>query len=902
MLREPGGPDELTRPRAIHPALAVAVISAAAAVTVVEVTCHGQPALFSLVGFGILASAVVVRTAPARQLRLQAAWYGGAAAILAFCVAWGFVRWPVEPQSATAIVVAALVGLGALLGVVGLAALTRSAGPAWRMAAITEMGVSAASTGSLLVALRVISATSGRGLSASVEITAEVLAVVTAMALVVLFRFSAAHALPLRTVGGPIGAGLIMIGIASVLLATPNRSDEPASAACLIAGVTLVLLGGANRVVKEARPAAITAEIGGSGFTLLAALIPVVSAAAVCLTEHNLTFGLFASLLACTTLLVVWRLRLAIESQLASRRHAEFLESYHRSVLDNIADLVLVLDRDGRARYVSPAAETLLGWPAAELIGGVGLDAVHPDDRAIAQSLLDQVLSGEPGSVDGELRLITAGGSTLLVQLSATRLLASEDDPEGAGSIVIGLHDVSEQRRLGDELAHRATHDELTDLPNRVSLFERCAELLGSAAAPARPVAVLFIDIDNFKDLNDTFGHSTGDALLGALGQRLKSAVGNDGLVGRLGGDEFGIVLHGDSSEMAALAVGEQILELMKEPVCLDDDGGAKPVPVSVSIGIAVERGVSAEELLRDADVALYRAKSSGKRRTAVFEPSMVSEVKSRFQLEADLRDALEMEQFFLVYQPVVQLATGQIHGVEALLRWRHPERGLVAPAEFIPTLEESGLILAVGDWVLREATMQTAHWQRMGLPLDTAINVSARQLDSEGLVTSLRESLETSLLHPSSLIVEVTETVLADDPEATAKRLAALRALGVRIAIDDFGTGYSSLSRLRRFPLDVLKIDQSFVAGIPQASHSVALTRTMIHMAQDLGLTTVAEGIETEEQLLVLRAEGCVSGQGFLFARPLEAEDVERLVADQQAAPMAISSGPRAAQHETVL
>jgi diguanylate cyclase (GGDEF)-like protein len=439
------------------------------------------------------------------------------------------------------------------------------------------------------------------------------------------------------------------------------------------------------------------------------------------------------------------------------------------------------------------------------------------------------------------------------------------------------------------ELHHLALHDALTELPNRALILDRIDQMLARSRREHTPVAVLFLDLDNFKDVNDTLGHAAGDQLLTAVAARLVSAIRQEDTVGRLGGDEFVVLAEGASLAAGAEMVAERILDILATPFELP--GSDVPLSVTASIGIAEGRRATPDELLRDADVALYRAKAAGKKCAVVFAPAMQEAVDDSRNLETDLHAALGADQFFLLYQPTFDLSSGAFTGVEALLRWRHPTRGVIQPDDFIPALEASGLIVPVGRWVLEEACRQGAAWQRQGHPITVSINVSAKQLDRDQIVTDVHGALTSTGFDPALCVLELTETTLMHNVEETVGRLTLLKALGVRMAIDDFGTGYSSLAYLRQFPIDVLKIDRSFVSGITETSEAVALVHAMVQLGKALGLETVAEGVENDGQRVQLAAENVDTAQGFLFARPLDVESVNRLLETYAQDPTPISS-----------
>jgi diguanylate cyclase (GGDEF)-like protein len=433
-----------------------------------------------------------------------------------------------------------------------------------------------------------------------------------------------------------------------------------------------------------------------------------------------------------------------------------------------------------------------------------------------------------------------------------------------------------ELTRREQELAYLATHDPLTGLPNRTLILARVEQALARAARTQTSVAALFIDLDNFKTINDTLGHGVGDELLQAVAARLKGVVRQADALGRLGGDEFVVIAEELSLDVGPELVAERLLAALTQPFKLGSDEEIC-LTVSASVGIAAGEPDSAGDLLRDADIAMYRANWEGRNRYAVFETGMQDGVQTRMELEMDLRSALTNEQFILAYQPTLDLSSMSPTGVEALLRWDHPIRGLVAPDSFIPLLEETGLITDVGRWVLYEACRQAAEWQAAGHPIRMAVNVSARQLDDDGLIADIESALSESGLDACELTIEITETTLMRNVEETARRLLAIKDLGVRIAIDDFGTGYSSLAHLQRFPVDALKIDRSFISGLKHNKEGETLIHTLVQLGKALSIETFAEGIEEQQELSLLRAEDCDSGQGFLFARPLDAAAAAR-------------------------
>ncbi|MDA8297315.1 MAG: bifunctional diguanylate cyclase/phosphodiesterase [Actinomycetota bacterium] len=426
------------------------------------------------------------------------------------------------------------------------------------------------------------------------------------------------------------------------------------------------------------------------------------------------------------------------------------------------------------------------------------------------------------------------------------------------------------------QLRHQALHDDLTGLPNRALVFDRAEQLLSRARRERRAIAALFVDIDQFKDVNDSLGHGAGDELLREVAQRFVAVAGEFATIGRLGGDEFVILFEQEAGTGSPSGVADQLVAAMAAPFRL----AGQTTAVSASIGIAIGAPADPEALLRDADIALYEAKLRARGGAVTFQPAMRASVARRLELELELREAARTRQFFLEYQPIFDLDTLQVSGVEALVRWQHPTRGTVMPAEFITTLEATGLIVEVGRFLLEEACRQAASWRRAGDAVGVAVNASSRQLERDDFVDSVAHALRASGLDPAALTIEITETTLMRNPERAAARLKALKRIGINVAIDDFGTGYSSLAYLQQFPVDVLKIDRSFVSRL-DTNDGAALVRTILQLGRDLSLKTLAEGIETPAQLEQLHREGCAAGQGFLLARPCAPGLLAQLLSD---------------------
>ena len=468
--------------------------------------------------------------------------------------------------------------------------------------------------------------------------------------------------------------------------------------------------------------------------------------------------------------------------------------------------------------------------------------------------------------------VIEGKASTKIQDLSDGRMIAISHRPTPEGGWVATHEDITERLQIQARIAHMAHHDSLTDLANRVLLRERMEQSLRTMRR-GESLAVLCLDLDRFKGINDTLGHPVGDELLKAVAQRLHACVRDGDTIARLGGDEFAILQTSSDQPRDATQLANRICQVIASPFNLTEH----QVVVDTSIGIAVSPGdgKDPDQLLKNADLALYRAKGEGRGTYRFFEPEMDSRMKSRRDMEVHLRRALHQGEFELYYQPLVNLEHNQISGFEALIRWHHPHRGMVSPVEFIPIAEEIGLIVPLGEWVLRQACDEAARWPN---DLKIAVNLSPTQFKSKTLVQTVVTALASSGLAAQRLELEITESVLLHDNEATLARLHQLRDLGVRISMDDFGTGYSSLSYLRSFPFDKIKIDRSFVSDLAHGDDAVAIVRAVASLASRLGMATTAEGVETEEQLARIRAEGCTEMQGFLFSPPRPASEIERL------------------------
>jgi diguanylate cyclase (GGDEF)-like protein/PAS domain S-box-containing protein len=575
-------------------------------------------------------------------------------------------------------------------------------------------------------------------------------------------------------------------------------------------------------------------------------------------------------------------------AELLQREALRHSEERFRSLVQNASDVIAILDADGRIGYASPAVLSVWGQSPEQLRGGVLLDLVHPDEHGAADAYMANLLAQPGGTLVNELRLQHSDGSWRDFEIVATNML---DQPAVEG-IVATCRDITQRKAFERELSRLAFSDTLTGLPNRALLLDRLTHALDRAERQMRRVAVLFLDLDRFKVVNDSLGHAQGDALLIEAANRINACLRTGDTAARLGGDEFTVLLEDVESERQAVEVAERIAEALRQPVLL----AGREVFVSFSIGIALSGPDAArpDSVLRNADLALYRAKADGRSRYAVFDPSMQTGAIERMEIESDLRRALGRDELRVYFQPIVDLETGAVNEVEALARWERPGHGIVSPLVFIPIAEETGLIVPIGQWVLEEACRWARRWDSFSgdqPPLVVSVNLSARQFSNPDLLADIQRVLSETGLDPHQLKLEITESVVMHDAEATIQTLLALKALGIRVAVDDFGTGYSSLTYLKRLPVETLKIDRSFVNGLGQDAQDAAIVDSVVALARTLHLSVTAEGVETQAQARHLKLLGCDRGQGFLFARPLPPEDIERLLDEARSPGSAIAA-----------
>lgn len=570
------------------------------------------------------------------------------------------------------------------------------------------------------------------------------------------------------------------------------------------------------------------------------------------------------------------QIALALESvSLAEDLHQRKSEERFRSLVRNASDVILIIEPEGKIRFVSPSVERVFGYRPDEVVGLDCLTFVNPQHADRVQAFLTEVGTAPGMTRTIEYQVRHRDGRWREAEATATNLI----NDASVGGLVVNLRDVTERKEAEDQLAYQAFHDTLTGLANRALFMDRLQNALARAVRREEQSAVLFLDVDRFKIVNDSLGHDAGDRLLVAVAQRLSFCLREGDTAARLGGDEFTVLLEDLRDVSEAIRIAERIAGDLTRPFEID----GREVFVTVSIGITVSRPGHHEhlDLLREADIAMYQAKAQGKAGYAVFDTDMGAAALRRLELETDLRHAIDRGEFEVHYQPTIELETGRLASMEALVRWRHPDRGLVAPVEFIPLSEETGLIIALGRWVLNESCRQAVVWRdRYGERAPSvSVNLSARQVQHPEIVEEVKDALARSGLAPSALTLEITETFVVEDAESNRVTIQRLKELGVRLAIDDFGSGYSSLGYLKRLPVDILKIDRAFVQTLGRDPEDTAIVEAVTKLAHTLNMLVTAEGVESVDQVVQVRNLGVDLGQGYFFARPLTADLATALV-----------------------
>jgi|GEM_PF-1430902 len=586
---------------------------------------------------------------------------------------------------------------------------------------------------------------------------------------------------------------------------------------------------------------------------------------------------LAAAILAATAILILF-LRLQRQEHVGQLQETERnalreSEDRFRALTEQSTDVILIADRSGQIKYASPSVHTVLAVHGASLVGTNMIDLVHPDDFAKTMTTGSRSVAwGQNPSQNPivEFRLQHADGRWLYFECVVRNLISHKN----IGGIVYNARDITERKHTQEELLFNATHDLLTGLPNRALFLGRLQSVVDRMKRhPYQAAAVLFIDIDDFKVVNDCYGHATGDVLIKEVSNRLRACMRSDGTIARMGGDEFTVLVEDVTDPSDAIRVAERIQSSFTRPFLLEGHEVFK----SISIGIALTSPEApAEAVLQNADIAMYRAKNHGKACSELFDRTMHEQVMSQLLLEAKLRYALQNEELTLHYQPIVAVDTGAVQGFEALLRWQPSESNSIPPSTFVPVAEQCGLIVPISVWALKTACLEAASWRQRypaDPPLYVGINISSKHFSHAGFIGHVRNALEESTVDPQCITIELTESLAMNDVAATGHTMSQLRTLGVKLSIDDFGTGYSSLSYLRRFPVDTLKIDQSFVKTMDAESY--AIVTTIVGLARNLDLKVIAEGVETINQHQLLALAGCGSAQGYLFAEPMPAKSV---------------------------
>lgn len=593
--------------------------------------------------------------------------------------------------------------------------------------------------------------------------------------------------------------------------------------------------------------------------------------------QHHLWWAVLLLVGACLLFFFFVLRWMTFQRLMAANRSAKEAQRLASFVFQYAQEGIMITDAEGTILYVNPAFTAITGYTEEEVRGkNPRLLKSGRHDAFFYRQMWESVR--RTGQWRGEIWNRRKNGEIYPEWLTIS---AIKNEKGRITHYVAVFTDITERKRYEEQIKHQALHDPLTDLPNRRLFHDRLAHAIREAKETQRKVAVLFLDLDRFKNINDTLGHILGDELLRHVAKRLSSCVPREGVLARIGGDEFAVLLPALTARAEAERVAKDIVDRFTQPIAL----GERSLYVSISVGISLypDDGDDCPTLIKNADMAMYCAKEEGGNRYRFFTPGMRLETVQRWQLENGMRQALELGELQLVYQPQVEAQTGRMVGVEALLRWHHPEQGVMSPATFIPLAEETGFIVPIGDWVLRTACAQAKAWQEAGLPpIRVAVNLSARQFQEGRLEATVRRVLAETGLEPQFLELEITEGIMMTNHTQTVEQLHRLKALGVKVAIDDFGIGYSSLGYLKKFPIDTLKIDKSFIRDCTDVPEDAAIVKAVIALAKNLNIPVVAEGVENPRQLAFLCAEGCDVIQGYLYSPPVSAEEVAELLRQQ--------------------
>nr|BFE57251.1 EAL domain-containing protein [Dactylosporangium thailandense] len=657
--------------------------------------------------------------------------------------------------------------------------------------------------------------------------------------------------------------------LANLVLLLGFTAYDTAALAIYPAGVMLVL--------------ASTAALADKGSVIGLGTLSIAGYLALVITRDRPVGPTLAALTVSLMLGVTWFCAQTASNRSRMDRARRRAENKIEALLEASSDAVLAIRGDGRGvTYASPSVRTVLGYDTAFVTSDLLSDITHPDYLPVSQEWWQRVIGGGPGyTARAESRVRRADGAWIWVEVIGTNRTA--EAPLFAA--VISIRDITGRKELEEELTRQAFADSLTGMPNRALFRDRLEHAIARNRRGGGRITLFLVDLDDFKLVNDSLGHTAGDQLIATTALRLHQQLRAADTLARLGGDEFAILVE-DITEIEAMDLTERLLAAIRRPLRL----GNREVVCSASIGVATAKagdgddGPDPGELLRNADLAMYAAKGAGRDRYALFDPAMYAGIMREAEDRAELERALAHHEFLVHYQPIVDLPTSRLIGVEALVRWEHPARGLVGPNTFIPLAESTGLIVPLGRWVLRQACEQLAAWCEQfpaAAGIRVNVNLSARQFQHEGLVEEVAGILAETGVDPHQIVLEITESLLMQDTDSTIETLGRLKALGVRLAIDDFGTGYSSLSYLKRFPVDILKIDRSFVDGIDTERGDATLAEAVVQLGRALQLQTVAEGIETAEQWSTLQDLGCEFGQGYLFARPGAADEISSILGD---------------------